>query len=64
MADDNVVSVRLSETQMAVLDRICQATGWNYSQVFRYLLDNAVIRPAAISVQVDPKAAALAVNGI
>lgn len=45
---DNVISVRLTDDQMALLNEFCKATGWTYSQVIRQLLDSANIRPATI----------------
>ena len=52
---DNVVSVRLDDAQIKLLDRLCESTGWNVSQVIRYLLENANIRPASIFVEVPAK---------
>lgn len=57
---DNVISVRLSEEQMAVLEKLCEATGWTYSQVIRRLLENASVRPATIQTDLGPKGNALA----
>ncbi len=52
---DNVVSVRLDDAQIKLLERLCESTGWNASQVIRYLLENANIRPASIFVEVPAK---------
>lgn len=52
---DNVVSVRLDAGQMKLLDKLCESTGWTYSQLIRYLLENANIRPATIQVDVREK---------
>ena len=52
---DNVVSVRLDEKQMEMLQKLCESTGWTYSQVFRHMLDNASIRPATIRVDLPSK---------
>ena len=52
---DNVVSVRLDDAQIKLLDRLCESTGWNVSQVIRYLLENANIRPASVFVEVPAK---------
>jgi len=54
---DNVVSVRLDAAQMKLVEKLCQSTGWTYSQLIRYLLENANIRPATISVDVRAKEA-------
>jgi hypothetical protein len=49
---DNVVSVRLDEHRMKLLENLCKATGWNASQLIRHLLDNANVRPAVVSADI------------
>ena len=53
---DNVISVRLDEKQFGILKQLCDSTGWTASQVIRYLLENASIRPASIYAEVPAKA--------
>lgn len=57
---DNVVSVRLDDSQMKLLARLCESTGWTASQVLRYLLENANIRPASVFVEIPAKKAEVA----
>jgi len=49
---DNVISVRLTDDQMAILEQLCKATGWTYSQLIRHLLESANVRPATIRTEV------------
>lgn len=49
---DNVISVRLTDDQMALLNQLCKATGWTASQLIRHLLESANVRPAV--VRTDP----------
>ncbi len=58
---DNVISVRLNEEQMQVLEKLCESTGWTASQVIRQLLESASVRPAVIRTEVLPKGEPLAV---
>ena len=61
---DNVISVRLSEEQMKVLEKLAESTGWTYSQIVRQLLESASVRPAVIRTEVLPKGEPLAEFGI
>ena len=49
---NNVISVRLTDDQMAILEQLCKATGWTYSQLIRHLLESVNVRPATIRTEV------------
>lgn len=50
---EEVTRIRFTREQLAWLNRIASESGMTRSQVVRYLVDNATVRPAVIRTEIE-----------
>mgnify|MGYP002685675511 CR=1 FL=1 len=53
---ETIIQLRVNDEQLERMNEICRDTGLTRSQVVRYLIDNASIRPAIIRTEAIPTA--------
>lgn len=51
---ETIIQLRVNDEQVERLAAICRETGLTRSQVIRYLIDNATIKPAIIRLDAIP----------
>lgn len=50
---EEVTRIRFTSEQIAWLNQIARESGMTRSQVVRYLVDNATVRPAVIRTEIE-----------
>lgn len=58
---NEVTRIRFTSEQLAWLNRIAAESGMTRSQVVRYLVDNATVRPAVVKTEIEVREK---VNGV